>query len=66
MIAPCKDCEERVLGCHSTCAKYIAFNESREIARKKNHEEVMANVYSKSLAKNIAYYSEKRQHKKRV
>lgn len=26
MIAPCKDCPDRVLGCHSECAKYQEFN----------------------------------------
>jgi hypothetical protein len=30
LLAPCKDCPERVLGCHSTCEKYIAFREERD------------------------------------
>jgi len=25
MTAPCKDCSERHVGCHSTCLKYKAF-----------------------------------------
>lgn len=28
--APCKDCEERYLGCHGKCNKYKAFKESNE------------------------------------
>lgn len=66
MIVPCKDCDSREIGCHAKCEKYLAFAEERESVRKKNHEEVMKNVYSKSYLKNIAYYSEKRQHKRRV
>ena len=23
MIAPCKDCTDRIVGCHSTCLRYI-------------------------------------------
>lgn len=26
MKLPCKGCEYRVLGCHSTCAAYIKYN----------------------------------------
>lgn len=27
--SPCKDCNDRVLGCHSTCTKYKEFKEFR-------------------------------------
>lgn len=27
---PCKDCPDRVIGCHSTCEKYKAYNVERE------------------------------------
>lgn len=37
LIAPCKDCKDRVVGCHSVCEKYITYrilkdkeNEDRE------------------------------------
>lgn len=39
MIAPCKDCPERVLGCHSTCEKYQAFNAWAIENRKKRQSE---------------------------
>lgn len=29
MKSPCKGCEYRVLGCHSTCAAYIKYNNRR-------------------------------------
>ncbi len=28
--SPCKDCENRKLGCHSTCEDYIAFDKARK------------------------------------
>lgn len=28
--APCKDCTERHIRCHSECEKYIAFHEARQ------------------------------------
>ena len=30
MIAPCKDCQERTVGCHSSCDKYLAFRAERD------------------------------------
>lgn len=30
IVAPCKDCKDRVLGCHSTCEKYNAFKKEKE------------------------------------
>ena len=35
LSAPCKDCGDRVIGCHSTCDKYRQFaNERKEYVRK--------------------------------
>lgn len=34
MKSPCKGCEYRVLGCHSTCAAYIKYNNHRMKLRK--------------------------------
>lgn len=30
MVAPCKDCTERQMGCHSTCPKYKQYQEWNE------------------------------------
>lgn len=30
MKAPCKGCEYRVIGCHSTCAAYIKYSSNRK------------------------------------
>ena len=32
--APCKDCKDRKVGCHSTCEKYKAYQESNSKIRK--------------------------------
>lgn len=43
MNAPCKDCPDRQVGCHSTCEKYITFakekREQNESIKKARHEE---------------------------
>lgn len=28
--APCKDCPDRVVSCHSTCTKYLEYREQRD------------------------------------
>ena len=28
--APCKDCPDRKVGCHSTCEKYLEFRKERD------------------------------------
>lgn len=35
MKVPCKNCEERALGCQCSCKKYIAFRQEREEIYKK-------------------------------
>lgn len=30
MIAPCKDCKERKLGCHANCEKYLEFRSHQD------------------------------------
>lgn len=34
-VFPCKDCKDRVLGCHSHCEKYI---EAKALHNKRNEE----------------------------
>ena len=33
MKCPCKDCPDRVLGCHAECGRYLAFAEAQEKLR---------------------------------
>ena len=48
--APCKDCEERCLGCHATCEKYAAFKKDRgkftRDLKKKVYEERLVQTYT--------------------
>ena len=36
--APCKYCEDRSLGCHATCSKYIEYAKYAEEQRQKRHK----------------------------
>ena len=36
--APCKDCESRFLGCHSTCERYNDFKKYREELNEQRHQ----------------------------
>ena len=38
-MMPCKDCEKRTLGCHSTCEEYIRISKERREMLDKIHEE---------------------------
>lgn len=45
-IAPCKDCKDRKLGCHSTCQKYNDFRQAKDniIAKKRIEYENSYNI----------------------
>lgn len=32
-VAPCKDCQDRFLGCHTLCDKYIKFTHAMKLFR---------------------------------
>lgn len=52
--APCKDCADRICGCHSTCEKYMTFaDERRQIsaAKLKYNEEQDFFVYMNRKAR---------------
>lgn len=46
MNAPCKDCKDRKLGCHSTCEKYKKFDEEN----RKRREEEFKNRHNKKYS----------------
>ena len=33
--APCKDCKERIVGCHSVCLKYINWDYEHQLERQR-------------------------------
>jgi ribosomal protein S4 len=52
--APCKDCPDRKVGCHSTCKKYLAFRQERielnkKIYKQKEAEYAEFSRYMKAL-----------------
>lgn len=50
MQAPCKDCPDRVVGCHSTCEKYIEFRKYRDeyLAWKQKENKLLDDLYHTS------------------
>lgn len=50
--SPCKDCQTRFVGCHSSCAKYIDFQQELEVMRKKvreNKDDAYGNGYTEYI-----------------
>ena len=45
MTNPCKDCEDRCLGCHSDCKKYIEFFRFNRQKNKRQIAEARQNAY---------------------
>lgn len=39
MKVPCYKCEDREIGCHSVCGKYIEFAEYKRVEREKRYED---------------------------
>ena len=37
-IAPCKDCKDRHIGCHSKCEKYLEYK--KELQKAKHREKI--------------------------
>lgn len=46
--APCKGCEDRCIGCHTTCGDYAEYNRRRQEVRKKGsaHAAELEFIYS--------------------
>ena len=51
MITCCRDCEERKMGCHATCEKYIAQQQENAARRDRtNAEKEINGVHIRYLA----------------
>lgn len=48
--APCKDCPDRQVGCHSTCEKYIEFKKEADEQRLKRIEQGNINQYMREAS----------------
>lgn len=67
MIAPCKDCPNRKVGCHADCKPYLEFAEERQAIRERHKNDVCAAAFvSKAYQRNIAENGRKRQRMRRI
>lgn len=60
LIAPCYNCTDREMGCHSKCEKYKEYlvqNEARREARQKTRED--NGYFSEAKARNYFYRARK-------
>lgn len=55
--APCLWCEDRVVGCHSTCPRYKEFNENMEKIRQQRLDLLKLNeALTEIRGKRVHYY----------
>lgn len=45
MMCPCKDCEDREIGCHSKCEKYKKFRDDVDASNEARRKETFAESY---------------------
>ena len=57
MKPPCKDCPDRVLGCHKTCEKYLAYREELDAVREQKIAENDSNYYNRQTRYRMAHHS---------
>lgn len=55
-IAPCKNCDERRVGCHAVCRKYTAWKVDHEAFMKKVHMEKMLDGRSDWIRSGTLYH----------
>ena len=68
-MSPCKDCENRELGCHSNCEKYLEFrkvidHKNKEYRKNKEIYEYALASITKSQMKHNHSYGNSRLYKK--
>lgn len=65
MTAPCKNCPEREIGCHSMCDRYIRYAKQREKIREKRMQEQLADptVFLSESAKKVKWDLYKKRRK---
>ncbi len=58
MKAPCLNCPDRKVGCHSECTKYLKFQQHKALLREQKSKEEILLGYQRSLK----YRLERRKH----
>lgn len=52
LSGPCKDCEERELGCHSHCIAYKKFRAEIDEISEKKRKQIEMEIFSYKMMKN--------------
>ena len=50
---PCKNCEDRHIGCHSTCKEYLRMSKERDKIRKERAKEHVIQDYMCDRSRNV-------------
>ena len=58
--SPCKDCKERVLGCHSICEKYLKFKKDTQEEKEKI---IASKIIDQQQIAYLSYQSERRRRR---
>ena len=40
-VMPCKDCQKRFVGCHSSCTEYLSFREEKTAENQRRQDEFL-------------------------
>lgn len=51
MEAPCKDCQDRCIGCHAVCVRYIKFDTENKERLRQNAAEHALDSYRADMVK---------------
>jgi hypothetical protein len=65
LVVPCKDCQKRKVGCHSTCKEYKEFSVANEARREAIKREKEIDHFFKSNASRRLNEKMKKEKKKR-
>ena len=57
--APCKDCPDRFVGCHSVCVEYAKFKAQAEKIREEKNKEYVIQGYAVNSVRNMKQHRAK-------
>lgn len=61
--APCGRCDERRVGCHAKCERYLTWSTERRAAKEKDRDNRIAERYNHDKRIRVAVYMFKRRQK---
>lgn len=63
VMSPCKGCEDRCIGCHSTCGDYAEYKQALEDNRAKINAHNAEVAFGKAVKRNVVKRYDKRRDK---